>query len=489
MNNRIKITCAFLALSFSIMAQDIDYKPFSEWSHKTEGTSQYYFYTPSNIPSGKKIPLAIFLHGCCGTDNIARPRNAVDPGARVWHNFGDNYQSEPMYIVAGATSSGWTQHFPNLKKVIDDLISAGKVDPQRVYITGFSMGGRGTWDFINAYPNYFAAAIPMGMAPAGDFVNRYNMPIFINTADNDSYAPVSTVMNNVSSIRNKYGYDKGGETWQTGVNPKWHVYPGGHGVEQWMSTQSEGITLFNNTRWTFDTDNGYLDWALSKINDGNVYPSVWFESPSYMQKFENAGKIQIQIKAVDIDGSIEKVELFKYNVLIATINQLSNGFYNAELEILDGDTKISAKAYDNKGKTAISKAYDNKGKTAISISFFPSAVGTANLTVTIKDDAGIDLNGKDSYQQTFKITVLSQFNSLYNVKSESTNFYPNPTVKTLHSNKPLQLVAVFGINGLKLKEFTNTQEINISDLAAGSYISRYIDETGKNGKQLIVKME
>jgi len=266
-----------------------------------------------------------------------------------------------MYIVAVATSSGWTQHFPNLKKVIDDLISARKVDPQRVYITGFSMGGRGTWDFINAYPNYFAASIPMGMAPAGDF--------------------------------------------------------------------------------------------------------------------ENARKIQIQIKAVDIDGSIEKVELFKYNVLIATINQLSNGFYNAELEILDGDTKISA------------KAYDNKGKTAISISFFPSAVGTANLTVTIKDDAGIDLNGKDSYQQTFKITVLSQFNSLYNVKSESTNFYPNPTVKTLHSNKPLQLVAVFGINGLKLKEFTNTQEINISDLAAGSYISRYIDETGKNGKQLIVKME
>jgi len=987
MNNRIKITCAFLALSFSIMAQDIDYKPFSEWSHKTEGTSQYYFYTPSNIPSGKKIPLAIFLHGCCGTDNIARPRNAVDPGARVWHNFGDNYQSEPMYIVAGATSSGWTQHFPNLKKVIDDLISAGKVDPQRVYITGFSMGGRGTWDFINAYPNYFAAAIPMGMAPAGDFVNRYNMPIFINTADNDSYAPVSTVMNNVSSIRNKYGYDKGGETWQTGVNPKWHVYPGGHGVEQWMSTQSEGITLFNNTRWTFDTDNGYLDWALSKINDGNVYPSVWFESPSYMQKFENAGKIQIQIKAVDIDGSIEKVELFKNNVLIATINQLSNGFYNAELEILDGDTKISAKAYDNKGKTAISEIYtrvnnmpvfttltlpngqagqyyctkifaegnqptqfnisslgntlpkglylekngllhgvpqasgnfsirinvadyendsvnklftleinakntndviisnaknykneelrvmmiqngevpflnngteinfsgsgiyngykfiqtyssdqnnntdncisfnvdapvtvyiaypvrdnlftstipswlsgytkenngqitaqyfyynvytkdfpagnivvpganaainlvntnyfvmvkkqsasinttpeinttslpdgylgieykqlisvingdgkimyslaggtlpkgiflrkdgilygtpeeagsfsfnvnvkdfngdesskqislniqsfkkkeffatlrdtvyiangnfqnlniklsnlaqgktyqvltssfpdtmllrsniiknndsifllplkeipakirmtskvmikirengvtdtindiikyasvkfipyinaapsfddiadyttglnysaikqsivisnlsdgnnqseslsfnvvsDNpsilrtlkttyvQGEKTASISFFPNAVGTANLTVTIKDDAGIDLNGKDSYQQTFKVTVLSQFNSLYNVKSGSTIFYPNPTVNILHSDMPLQLVALFGINGHKLKEFTNTQEINISDLAAGSYILRYIDETGKNGEQLIVKME
>src|SRR5688572_12955266 len=123
----------------------IDYKGFPQWSKQQKDSTEYYLYTPSNMKAGEKCPIALFMHGCCGTDYHASLRNCVDPPVRMWHNFGENKQYfKPTYIIAPATSRGWQQHFKNLKAVIDDLIANHNGDPQRVYVCGFSMGGDGT---------------------------------------------------------------------------------------------------------------------------------------------------------------------------------------------------------------------------------------------------------------------------------------------------------------------------------------------------------
>ncbi|MEJ7588887.1 MAG: hypothetical protein WKI04_15130, partial [Ferruginibacter sp.] len=59
----------------------------------------------------------------------------------MWHNFGANTQGVPTYIIAPATSSGWKQHFANLKKVMDELIANKNADPKRVYAFGLTMSG------------------------------------------------------------------------------------------------------------------------------------------------------------------------------------------------------------------------------------------------------------------------------------------------------------------------------------------------------------
>ena len=46
--------------------------------------------------------------------------------------------------------------------LIKDMIAAGKVDPERVYVAGSSMGAYSTYHFIAQYPELFAAASPMG---------------------------------------------------------------------------------------------------------------------------------------------------------------------------------------------------------------------------------------------------------------------------------------------------------------------------------------
>ncbi|MBT3483353.1 MAG: hypothetical protein HN457_18190 [Opitutales bacterium] len=49
-----------------------------------------------------------------------------------------------------------------LKALIDEVVEErGDIDLGRLYITGLSMGGYGTWSFISRYPNTFAAAIPI----------------------------------------------------------------------------------------------------------------------------------------------------------------------------------------------------------------------------------------------------------------------------------------------------------------------------------------
>ncbi|MEJ7588886.1 MAG: hypothetical protein WKI04_15125 [Ferruginibacter sp.] len=50
----------------TIKAQDIDYKGLPQWSWHKEDSTEYYLYTPSNMEPGKKYPVALFMHGCCG---------------------------------------------------------------------------------------------------------------------------------------------------------------------------------------------------------------------------------------------------------------------------------------------------------------------------------------------------------------------------------------------------------------------------------------
>ena len=63
--------------------------------------------------------------------------------------------------------------------LVDSLIREFTIDTNRLYITGWSMGGFGTWDMITLFPNRFAAAIPMSGGGHPALVSRIgNTPIW-----------------------------------------------------------------------------------------------------------------------------------------------------------------------------------------------------------------------------------------------------------------------------------------------------------------------
>ena len=314
-----------------LQAQQIDYKGLPQWSWQKEGETEYYLYTPSNIQSGIKYPLAIFLHGCCGADNHATLRNCVDPPARMWHNFAANTQLEPTYIISPMTTRGWAQKFPYIKTIIDKMVAAGLVDKQRVYMTGFSMGGAGTWEFIEQYPDYIAAAIPMGMSPKVDLGKVKYIPIWAIRGQLDYFG--RGLPGSIAELRKLNGDERGSLEWVTGVNPMFTDFEGlGHGIQ-----------------WEAASELDLLSWAYSKINDGNIYPVVYFKSPMYKQEYQAGEQPVVKIFARDPDGEITHIDLLVNHKMIKSLDKEP---YETKIAISTGNNIIEAVAYDRGGKSS-----------------------------------------------------------------------------------------------------------------------------------------
>lgn len=329
---RAVVSCfALFLITVPALAQEIDYKGFPEWSWQKEDSTEYYLYTPSNLEPGKRYPIALFMHGCCGEDYHATLRNAVDPPARMWHNFGANTQTIPTYIITPKTSRGWSQHFDNLKRIMDRLVAEQQGDPQRIYVCGFSMGGNGTFAILQRYPEYFAAAIPMGMGFRGDSTLVKDIPMWINQGETDWYA--RNLPRQVGAMRalNGLAMDTG-STWITGVNPRYSNFAGvGHGV-QWIAASTQDLT----------------GWAYSKINDGNKYPVVYFEGISNRHPVTAGEAITVTVNAHDPDGTIDRVEFFLDHKKIGIRDAAP---YTVTVKPHSGDNLLEAIAYDEKGKT------------------------------------------------------------------------------------------------------------------------------------------
>jgi len=157
--------------------------------------SNYLLYIPDTYNSEKsyKWPVVIFLHGVgeMGSDiNVVRGSGLV----RV-------VKGKPCVMIAPQCLSGWwnPQYFDLVYK---EVLAKYHVDPSRVYLTGLSMGGYGTWDWSSAHPEKFAAIIPI--CGGGD-VNRMpalkTMPTWVFHAADDPTVNVENSRTLVKALK------------------------------------------------------------------------------------------------------------------------------------------------------------------------------------------------------------------------------------------------------------------------------------------------
>jgi MYXO-CTERM domain-containing protein len=118
----------------------------------------------------KKYPLVVFLHGSgeAGTDNrlqISKNIGTSTPGSVF--TTAANQAKFPTFFIAPQTpnkDSAWLSGTPQVLatlKLITALEAEFSIDPGRLYLTGLSIGGRGTWMLLMENPNLFAAGVPM----------------------------------------------------------------------------------------------------------------------------------------------------------------------------------------------------------------------------------------------------------------------------------------------------------------------------------------
>ena len=155
---------------------------------------RYRLFAPETEP-GKKYPLVVFLHGAGerGTDN--KKQVEAQYGAQMWAR--EEVQKEhPCFIAAPQcpTDCRWTDDAVHtlVVEMIYGLLRDFPTDASRVYLTGLSMGGMGTWFLTAAHPELFAAAAPIcGAAKLETARGIKSMPVWAFHAEEDPVVPAA----------------------------------------------------------------------------------------------------------------------------------------------------------------------------------------------------------------------------------------------------------------------------------------------------------
>lgn len=175
----------------------------------------YSLFIPKNYDPKNSYPLVVFLHGAGerGFDNQVHLK--ANKGAVVWTE--DEVQSKyPCFVLAPQCphDSFWTKrtastityepsvHLEMVYELIRQLQEKYSIDKNRIYLTGLSMGGIGTWALSMAHPDVFAALAPIcGMGDVNKVELIRDIPVWVFTAEDDPVVKVELVRATVEALK------------------------------------------------------------------------------------------------------------------------------------------------------------------------------------------------------------------------------------------------------------------------------------------------
>jgi len=159
------------------------------WKSDRHFNFRYYRYLPEGYDGNKKYPLVLYLHGAGERgDDITRV---------AWHGFlryvRENNSHYPFIIVAPQCPFDryWGCYTESLLAFLDHISEELSVDATRVYVTGLSMGGTGTFMLAMADPDRFAAIAPVcgsGICWYGEALK--DIPVMMYHGDLDDIVPI-----------------------------------------------------------------------------------------------------------------------------------------------------------------------------------------------------------------------------------------------------------------------------------------------------------
>jgi predicted peptidase len=136
------------------------------------GTSyRYQVFVPNNWTKKEKWPVVLFLHGSGERGDTGLLQTDVG----LPHAIRTSRKPVPFVVVIPQclTEHVWTEDAMEAQALaaLDQSIKEFNGDRDRVYLTGLSMGGYGTWDLAAKYPGRFAAYVPVcgGVSAPKDF--------------------------------------------------------------------------------------------------------------------------------------------------------------------------------------------------------------------------------------------------------------------------------------------------------------------------------
>ena len=150
------------------------------------GTVTFGILIPRDYDPSEPRPLVLALHpgGSPGPGyGMQFLRGVVGPALQDWG---------AIVVSPDAPDRSWANETSErgVIALLDDVMEKYAIDRNRILVTGFSMGGRGTWYMASRYPDLFTAAVPMAARSDGHDAEQVgDMPVFIIHARQDQVVP------------------------------------------------------------------------------------------------------------------------------------------------------------------------------------------------------------------------------------------------------------------------------------------------------------
>jgi predicted peptidase len=185
----------------------------------------YRLLGPKSITPGTRYPLVIFLHGAGerGNDNLSQlkyfPTWMAEQSARKAHPcfvLAPQCRDEQKWVDVDWSKIESTPQSPTptvdmlaVIAALEDTLQREPIDPARIYLTGLSMGGYGSWDLAARMPDRFAAVLPIcGGGDEATAAKIKDLPIWCFHGDSDTAVSVERSRTMIEALRAAGGAPK-----------------------------------------------------------------------------------------------------------------------------------------------------------------------------------------------------------------------------------------------------------------------------------------
>ena len=218
-------------------------------------TFHYRLLKPTQLEPGKKYPLVLFLHGAGerGADNVSQlqylpEQMATEPWRSQFPCFliapqcrkDKRWVEVPWDARHSSSQIELGDQMRVVLMILDAIEKEFPIDPQRVMLTGLSMGGYGSWDLATRFPERFSAVAPVcGGGDEKTAARLAHTPLWAWHGDADKAVPVERSRTMIAAVRAAGGAPKYSELPGVGHNSWTPAYTSSpDGLIAWMFAQT-----------------------------------------------------------------------------------------------------------------------------------------------------------------------------------------------------------------------------------------------------------
>ena len=184
----------------------------------------YLLYLPPEYASNEEEwPLLLFLHGAGERGDDLELVKVHGPPKMIAKG-----RDFPFVVISPQCPEGEIWSIETLRALINEIVGTHRIDTSRIYVTGLSMGGYGSWGLAYTYPDLFAAAVPIcgGGEPEKAPLMK-DIPTWVFHGAKDEAVPLERSQEMVEALE------------EAGGNVRFTVYPEGGHVGAWVNAYGD----------------------------------------------------------------------------------------------------------------------------------------------------------------------------------------------------------------------------------------------------------